>query len=56
MIILTFQYVCGMNKQHVSDTFDIIHEFYNGENTFIRAVLQWEIERKFVVLTTFTHK
>ena len=29
-----------MNKQHVFDKFDVIHEFYNGKNTFIRAVLQ----------------
>ena len=27
-----------MTKQHVLDKFDIIHEFYNGKNTFIRAV------------------
>ena len=39
-----------MNKQHVFDKFDIIRDFYNGKNTFTRAVLQWEIERKFVVL------
>ena len=50
MISLTFQYVCRMNKQHVFDKFAIIHEVYNGKNTFIHAVLQWEIERKFVVL------
>ena len=56
MIIWTFQYVCRMNKQCVFERFDIIHEFYNGKNTFIRAVLQWEIERKFVVLITVTHK
>ena len=56
MIILTFQYVYRMSKQHVFDKFDIIREFYNGKNTFTRAVLQWEIERKFVVLITVTHK
>ena len=33
-----------MTKQHVFDKFDIIHEFYNGKNIFIRAVLKWEIE------------
>ena len=56
MIILTFQYAYRMSKQHVFDKFDIIREFYNGKNTFTRAVLQWEIERKFVVLITVTHK
>ena len=56
MIILTFQYVCRMNKQHVFDKFDIAFKFYNGKKTFIRAVLQWEIERNFVVLITVTHK
>ena len=56
MIILTFQYVCRMNKQHVFDKFDITFKFYNVEKTFIRAVLQWEIERNFVVLITVTHK
>ena len=40
-----------MNKQHVFDKFDIIYEFYNVKKTFISAVLQWEIERKLVVLT-----
>ena len=56
MIILTFQYVCRMNKQHVFDKFDITYKFYNVKKTFIRAVLQWEIERNFVVLITVTHK
>ena len=51
MIILTLQYVCSMDKQHVFDKLDIIREFYNGKNTFTRAFLQLEIERKFVVLT-----
>ena len=45
-----------MNKQHVFDKFDITFAFYNVKNTFIRAVLQWEIERKFVVLITVTQK
>ena len=45
-----------IEQQHVFDKFDIIREFYNGKNTFTRAVLQWEIERKFVVLITVTHK
>ena len=45
-----------MNKQHVFDKFDIIYHFYNVKKTFTRAVLQWEIERKFVVLITVTHK
>ena len=56
MIILTFQYVCRMNKQHVYDKFDIFFTFYNVKKTFIRAVLQWEIERSFVVLITVIHK
>ena len=44
MIILTFQYVCRINEQHVFAKFAIIREFYNGKNTFTRTVLQWEIE------------
>ena len=55
-MILTFQYVDRMSKQHVFDKFDLIREFFNGKSTFTRAVLQWEIERKFVVLITVTHK
>ena len=45
-----------MNKQHVFDKFDIIYKLYNVKKTFICTVLQWEIERKFVVLITVTHK
>ena len=56
MIIFTFQYVCRMNKQHVFDKFDITYQLYNVKKTFIRAVLQWEIERIFVVSITVTHK
>ena len=44
-----------MNKQYVFDKFDIIYKLYNVKKTFIRAVLQWEIERKFVVLIIVTH-
>ena len=56
MIILTFQYVCRMNKQHVFDKFYITYKFFIVKKTFIRAVLQWGIERNFVVLITVTHK
>ena len=56
MIILTFQYVCRMNKQHVFDKLNITYTFYNVKETLICAVLQWEIERNFVVLITVTHK
>ena len=42
-----------MNKQH---KFDIIYEFYHVKKTFIHGVLQWETERKFVVLITVNHK
>ena len=45
-----------MSKQHVFDKFDITYQFYNVKKNFTRAVLQWEIERKFVVLITVTHK
>ena len=45
-----------MNKQHVFDKFDITYKFYNVKKTLILAVLQWEIERYFVVLITVTHK
>ena len=55
MIILTFQYVCRINK-HVFEKFDITYTLYNVKKTFIRSVLQWEIERHFVVLITVTHK
>ena len=45
-----------MNKQDFFYKYDIIREFYNGKNAFTRAVLQREIEIKFVVLITVTHK
>ena len=47
MIILTFQYVCRMNKQHVFDKFDITYTFYNVKKNIYSCSLAMGNREKF---------